>query len=250
MTTSQNGWPASRDKTALGIDNPKVPGTDVDFPQGIKSGDVAVVLLYVAAQFHHTVEPLEGNSCWGYFYKTIEGSTAISNHASGTAIDINADKHPMGKAGTFTAAQVKRIQQILSFCGGVVRWGGNYTGRKDEMHFEINASADAVKRLATKIRVAGGVPSLPPPPPSNTHIVQKGDTGAEVTKIQQFFHDVFPAYRDSVAVKPGQVISVDGDFGVQTEAWVKEFQKRTDIDQDGIVGPQTFAKMREYGYRY
>jgi peptidoglycan hydrolase-like protein with peptidoglycan-binding domain len=250
VTTSQNGWPASRDKVALGIDNVKLPGTDVDFPQGIKSGDVAVVLLYVAAQFHHTVEPLADGTCWGYFYKVIEGSSTISNHASGTAIDLNADQHPMGKSGTFSSAQVKRIQEILAFCGGVVRWGGNYTGRKDEMHFEINASAAAVSRLAAKIRVAGGAPVTPPPPPSNTNIVKKGDKGSEVVHIQQFLHDTFPAYKDSVSVKPGQLITVDGDFGDQTEAWVKEFQTRTNIDVDGIVGPQTFAEMRKYGYKY
>ena len=58
MTVSQNGWPANRDKTAIGVVNVKVPGTDVDFPQGIKSGDVTTVLLYVAEQFHKTVEPL------------------------------------------------------------------------------------------------------------------------------------------------------------------------------------------------
>jgi hypothetical protein len=34
-----------------------------------------------------------------------------------------------------------------------VRWGGNYSGTKDEMHFEINVGpgSDRVARLAHKI---------------------------------------------------------------------------------------------------
>jgi peptidoglycan hydrolase-like protein with peptidoglycan-binding domain len=246
MTTSQNGWPASPDKAALGIVNPTVPNTNVKFPQGVLAGDVATVLMYVASQFHHNVEPLVAGSCWGYYYKKIEDSNTISNHASGTAIDINAESHPMGRSGTFRPAQVVQIRKILSFCGGVVRWGGDYTGRKDEMHWEINTNAAAVSRLAQRIKLA----TPDPQPPVQVHTVQKGDKGTEVEHIQQFLHDEFPAYRNDVDVKRGELITVDGDFGDQTEAWVKEFQNRTSLDVDGIVGPKTFAKMREYGYKY
>lgn len=88
----------------------------------------------------------------------------------------------------------------------------------------------------------------PPPPPPSPHTVRRGDSGAEVTKIQQFLLHTFPAYRKFVRVRPGQYLVVDGDFGPQTEAWVKEFQRRTAIFQDGVIGPQTFAKMRQNGY--
>lgn len=90
----------------------------------------------------------------------------------------------------------------------------------------------------------------PTPPQSSSHVVQKGDKGTEVTHIQTFFRDVFPAYRWTVTVKRGQLIGVDGDFGDQTEAWVKLFQKKTMLKQDGIVGPITAAKMKRYGYKY
>jgi peptidoglycan hydrolase-like protein with peptidoglycan-binding domain len=236
---SQNGWPANRDPKVIGVVLFGVAG--VTFPQGVKDGDVKTVLGYVAHQFHNTVEPLHAGWCWGYDYRPIDGYTTLSNHSSGTAIDINAPDHPMGKSGTFNAEQVAAIGKILAFCGGVVRWGGNYSGRKDEMHFEIVGTPQAVARLAVKI----GTPA-----PQPTHLVQKGDTGLEVTHYQQFLHDEFPAYRDAVTVMTGEVIKVDGDFGDQTEAWVKEFQKRTDLDQDGIIGPKTHDKMKEYGYKY
>lgn len=244
MATSQNGWPASPNKESIDIGTPKVPDTDVDFPQGVKNGDVTTVLMYVASQFHHNVEPLHDGWCWGYFYRVIEGSSTLSNHSSGTAIDLNAPDHPMGRRGTFSSAQVMQIRRILKTCGGVVRWGGDYSSRPDEMHFEIVGTPQAVSRLAVTLR------SLVPPTPPTTHLVQKGDTGTEVEHYQHFLRETFPAYRTEVTVKQGELITVDGDFGDQTEAWVKEFQKRTSLDQDGIIGPLTHQKMKEYGYQY
>lgn len=85
---------------------------------------------------------------------------------------------------------------------------------------------------------------------SSAHVVKKGDSGPEVTHIQEFFHTVFPSYRHSVRVKWGQNITVDGKFGDQTEAWVVEFQKRVGIHEDGIVGPVTKSHMKQFGYKY
>lgn len=93
------------------------------------------------------------------------------------------------------------------------------------------------------------VPTPKPKPPTDS-VVKKGDTGQKVLHIQDFFRRMFPSYRLSVSVKPGRVLSVDGDFGDQTEAWVKEFQRRTDLKQDGVVGPLTLRKLRSYGYRF
>lgn len=150
---SQNGWPASRDSTLIRVDKAfTVAG--VTFPNGVRSGDVETVLRYLCEQFHSTVEHLIKGECWGYYYKDIEGSTTLSNHASATAVDLNAPKHPMGVRGTFTAAQRAAIRAILTYLGGVVRWGGDYVGRADEMHFEINADATAVAKVAAKIRLA------------------------------------------------------------------------------------------------
>ena len=239
MTYSQNGWPASPNPSEIDVVSFEVEG--VTFPQGVKDGAVKTVLAYVAQQFHNTVEPLHKGWCWGYDYRPIDGSRTLSNHSSGTAIDINAPDHPMGKTGTFNSRQVAAIGKILSYCGGVVRWGGNYVGRKDEMHWEIVGTPQATVRLATKIGTPAPIPA---------HLVQKGDSGEEVTRYQQFLHDTFPAYRETVTVKTGEVITVDGDFGDQTEAWVKEFQKRTGLKEDGIIGPNTHAEMKKYGYKY
>jgi hypothetical protein len=126
----------------------------VTFPHGVLAGDVATVLHYVADRFHREVEQLVSGTCWGWFVKVIEGSSSISNHASGTAIDLNADQHPMGVAAakTFTAAQIRACHAIVAACAGVVRWGGDYTGRPDPMHWEIVGNRAEVRALAKQIR--------------------------------------------------------------------------------------------------
>lgn len=148
MATSQNGWPV--DETGAGQDRTAVAGVTV--PNGVRRGDVAVVLHHLMTRFDQEVEPLVPGHCWGWFVKKIEGSTVVSNHASGTAIDLNAPAHPMGVRNTFTRMKQGRIRGILADLDGVVRWGGDYTGRPDDMHFEIVKGAAAVRALASKIR--------------------------------------------------------------------------------------------------
>jgi hypothetical protein len=157
---SQNGWTAN-DRGVIG--SYSLPGGKV----AVRAGDVSVVLLWVANRFHEQVERLEWPGNWGYAERPIRGSaTVLSNHASGTAIDLNAPRHPLGVRGTFAPSQVAAIHRILALCGGVVRWGGDYSGRVDEMHFEINAGAAAVRAVADRIRGAASPPPPPPPPTS------------------------------------------------------------------------------------
>jgi hypothetical protein len=150
MVNSQNGWPASPDRRSIGVGYFEVAG--VEFPGGVKTGDVAVVLANVAREIHERVERLREGECWGHNFRAISGSPTVSNHGSGTAIDINAPLHPIGKRNTFTAKQQATIRAILRAHDDVVRWGGDYAGRPDDMHFEINASASRVAALARKIR--------------------------------------------------------------------------------------------------
>lgn len=153
MANSQNGWAVMDTASSPpGLNKSPFPGTNIVPVPGVRNGDVATVLHYVGSQFDKRVEKLVNPGCWGYAYRPIRGQTSgFSNHASATAIDLNAPKHPLGKANTFTPAQIKVIRQILSECEGVVRWGGVYA-RPDDMHFEINAGAVAVKRVADKLR--------------------------------------------------------------------------------------------------
>jgi peptidoglycan hydrolase-like protein with peptidoglycan-binding domain len=238
MSNSQNGY---------AVDASLIGGFTVvrDVKLNLRKGDVSVVLLHFARWFDKNIEPLTKEDTGGYNPRKISGTNTWSNHASGTAMDLRWNKHPQGKKGTFSNAQAGKIRAQLKFYEGVIRWGGDYSGTVDEMHFEINKAPAEVKKIVAKI-----VAPKPKPAAPAVHVAKVGSTGQEVLHIQDFFRRVFPAYRKEVSVKQGQVLSVDGNFGPQTEAWVKVFQRHTDLKVDGIVGPNTRAKMRRYGYSF
>jgi D-alanyl-D-alanine carboxypeptidase len=133
----------------------------------LRKGDVSVVLLWCASRWHETVEPLVWPGVWGYADRLVRGSSStLSDHASGTAIDINAPEHPLGVAvdKTFTTLERRAIRAILEYCEGVVGWGGDYERRPDGMHLFIRADAKAVKRIADKIRAQADRAKVAPTP--------------------------------------------------------------------------------------
>lgn len=162
MPYSQNGYlglgTATLQRKYLTV--VQVPGTDRRFR--VRKGDVATVLEWAATRYHHDVESLTAghpNDDWSFAYRSVRGSGSLSNHASGTACDYNATQHPLGTSplANFSAKERRAIGRILADADGVLRWGGNYSGRKDGMHFEIVGTPRQVKKLAKKIRNMGVV---------------------------------------------------------------------------------------------
>lgn len=150
MANSQNNWPVA----SQGQMDREPLIRDVKVPNGVLAGDVAVVFRWLAAQYDRRVERLDPKECWGWYVKKIEGSSTISNHASGTAVDFNAPDNPMGSGTTkrsLSAAQINTCHRLEEESGGVLRWGGDFS-RNDPMHWEIVASRSAVKTFANKIR--------------------------------------------------------------------------------------------------
>ncbi|NBV36972.1 MAG: M15 family peptidase [Bacteroidetes bacterium] len=148
MASSQNGWPASPDRKAIDIISIEVPGCETKFAVCRK---VAPIFKAFLAEFNERVEKIDkGKDDWGYAFRQVRGSTdMLSNHASGTAVDVNATKHPLGVEDTFTDAQRKTIRELCDKYG--LRWGGNYVRRVDEMHFEIMESPTSVKARITRL---------------------------------------------------------------------------------------------------
>jgi hypothetical protein len=202
------------------IGNFKVPGSSVSLTV---RKEIAPILIGFCRDFHREVEPLRKGWCWGFNPKKIEGSNSWSNHAWGGAVDLNAPRHPMGKANTFTLGERAAIDRLLkkyTFKGQrLIRAGKDYSGRKDDMHFEINVSRSialaAVAALGTATPVTAGSRTL-----------RRGDKGADVKVLQS---------------KLG--IKADGDFGPDTEAKLKAKQKALGLEPDGVAGPKTWAKL-------
>jgi hypothetical protein len=218
VTTSQNGWPvvgkASCDQG---------PFLGVRFPNGILLGPVSAIALWQMRRYAATVEPIKTPGCWGWYVKKIEGSNSYSNHSSATAWDLNAPAHPMGTEAThsFTPAQIKACHAIESAAGGVLRWGGSYTGRPDSMHWEINKPRALT--LAFAVKIAGAHADL-----------ALGDVGTNVTIMQRACNKV---------PNTGPAIDDDGVFGPHTEAKLLHVQSHFGITSDGICGPNTRARL-------
>lgn len=150
MARSQNGW------AVLPYGSAKLhtwTEPDSGITIRLRNGSAGFVLVFFLSWFHKKVERVnEGQKDdWGHAVREIREGVQMSNHASGTAEDINATQHPLGVATsrTFTALQQRRIRRKLRyFFLGVIRWGGDYSNRPDAMHFEINKGLAATERLA------------------------------------------------------------------------------------------------------
>jgi peptidoglycan hydrolase-like protein with peptidoglycan-binding domain len=66
--------------------------------------------------------------------------------------------------------------------------------------------------------------------------IKRGDKGAAVLRAQR-----------ALRRTPDLSVDVDGDFGPDTEAAVKRFQKSADLDVDGIVGEKTWEALPNGG---
>lgn len=164
VATSQNGYTANQASLMAQF---TIPGTTRKVT--LRKGAPGQLLVTFAAWFDDHIESVDGGILddWGYANRPIRGSsTGLSNHASGTALDINAPRHPLGKRGTFTSAQAARIRAELTRYEGAIRWGGDYQNRADEMHFEIVASPERCAEVLSK--VTASLPTVPPPPGPET----------------------------------------------------------------------------------
>lgn len=159
MATSYNGWEASSSPSRIEIVPLEVNG--VSFPPGVRAGAVHAVFAELVRRLMAEVEPA-GEGCWGYAYRRNRNADNLSCHASGTAIDFNAPKHPNGKRGTFSKAKVKAIERILADLD-VIAWGGHFTGTPDEMHFEVKGTPAQVAAVANRLHPPKPTPAPPTP---------------------------------------------------------------------------------------
>ena len=64
--------------------------------------------------------------------------------------------------------------------------------------------------------------------------LERGSSGSSVRTLQH------------ALVAAGYELDVDGVFGGDTDATVKDFQRQNDLDADGVVGPNTWAALQQY----
>lgn len=149
---SQNGFPALTSDSSL-LHSWVVPDTTRKLR--LRNGSAGFLLVHLAMWMDRRVEDIDGGifDDWAYAYRPIRGyESGLSNHSSGTAMDLNATQHGLGAENTFSADEELRIRRrVNEFFSDTIRWGGEYYGRKDEMHFEIDASLGACEKVARRL---------------------------------------------------------------------------------------------------
>ena len=96
-------------------------------PKNILGGDVHRVFTLFCAEFYKRVEGIVRKASWGYSPRKIAGTTRWSNHASGTAIDLNSNIHPEYK-DTYSAAKKAALRTLLAEFP-VITWGGDWSAK-------------------------------------------------------------------------------------------------------------------------
>lgn len=235
---SSNGWTVV-DKAHTRV--VKIPGSGVAL-RVRDDDDVATILTCIAWWVDTHVEDIDTRNGvkghdvpddWGWAVRRIRGAkTAISNHASGTAIDLNAVAHPMTVRGTWSADETAKVRGLLADINAghaVVRWGEDYRSRTDGMHFEINTrDRSAVRAAAVRARaiMADGGKTTPRPQVvlhRTLWLPLPRQRGADVRAVR-------------VALGMGGGHDV---YDLAAAVRVKAVQRFHGIPADGIVGPQT-----------
>lgn len=249
---SENGW---RMIDIHECDRLPIPGTGLTLP--FRKGDASVVMRGWLSWFNANVESLN-NPGRGY---TDEGSwthvndVGNSNHLSGTAADLNWNDHAFRVSYSgFTNNEIARCREGLKLFRSCIWWGQDWNSPKDAMHFQLNfpEGDGRIVQLANDLR--GGylgifkgsgpivIPPTDPTPIDSDVDLEYGSHGPAVMTLQNGMNKVFPRYRACP-------LEVDGDFGPATREAVVEFQHRTGLDPDGIVGPITKRELRKYGIK-
>src|SRR6185503_19538773 len=211
-----------------------------------KIGRVHPETLSIARELYDKAKAA-GHEIWYIWGLNNEGS---GEHKTGLALDLMVHNHAAGQwVRDYIWANRKRLrlhhviweQHITSTTvrpGIVVKMedrGNPTANHRDHVHVLFFAGTYQKPGTTTS---------------TSASTLKRGSSGTAVRRLQQFLLNVFPAYRNSVRYMPGRPLTVDGVFGRQTETWVKEFQRRTGLSQDGVVGKATHSKLKAHGYRY
>jgi peptidoglycan hydrolase-like protein with peptidoglycan-binding domain len=237
MPVSQNNYSANDRSVIVSY---IVPGGRL----ALRKGPAGALLAEAVRRWHVEVEPLQWPGTWGYAERPIRGSTTVlSNHASGTAADCCAPRHPLGTdpAANFRPGQIAAVRRIVADSDGCLRWGGDYVGRKDGMHLEVIAPE---ARCAAVLARWQGKPAAPGTALRTLHVGMTGDPG--VRALQQFIH--------VHAWHPPVDVPVTGNYADQTVCAVRAVQQQLGVtgpDADGtVVGPRTSAALAKLGARW
>lgn len=138
------------------------------------------------------------DSIGGYNYRNIAGTSTLSKHALGDALDINPAQNPVSYGGSGNMTTNIPNASVLASESGGLSWGGDWTHSKvDPMHFEV-------------------VNSTTPMDASGSADPQATDAGAAVDPKPLGYYAVGSA--DDPAVQAGAATKAAGSIDATTAA--------------------------------
>ena len=214
---ARNGWGV--------CDHARVPWPNSHWDCGVL--DMIGALASAGADVGHAVsKPSRGGSSrpkpgpstaskydrHGLTYSEVKSVQKALNDHFGAGLTVD------GSYGPATLAAVKAAQRTLKVTADGI-WGDATQAAYDRWK---DAKRKPVKSSAPKLR--------------------NGSKGTAVIHLQAGLLRVFPTYAGPIKRTGG----ADGKFGDGTEQVVREFQRRSGLTPDGVVGPKTWAKLGRY----
>lgn len=213
-------------------------------PSDLKTFDEASPALLALKVF--VLQMFGGVSLGIYGVRPVRGGTSLSSHAFGAAWDWSYRALGRKKAlevidWLIANSAELGIQAIHDYFGGRIWRAGR--GWKDQpkdregmgqtwgdwLHIEVHADSwndgrSVGLKLATSAPAPAGSGGNPAPAPQTRPVLRRGSSGDYVRLAQQILVD-----------RAGQLITVDGQFGPQTEAAVRNVQAFVHAEPTGVI---------------
>lgn len=159
-----------------------------------------------------------------YNCRMITGGTNYSLHAYGIALDINWQTNPYGPVliTDMPPGMVAEIKAIRTNNGlPVWRWGGNYSGNKDAMHYEV---------IASPAELTAGIAGSGQPPTTDGEFVMDDEARRAFDALESKIDSVGSALNKHIEQADDAEQKITGQVGSVGTALNKHIEQLADHD--------------------
>jgi hypothetical protein len=186
---------------------------EVGFPGGVRSEIAELVGMLLRVSELRGFINLQPGWCWGGACRAIKRSDGTltstpSNHSWYLALDLNAPENGFGASTHTIPVAMARLWNEYGF-----RWGGDYSGTPDWMHFEFMGTPADAKAMTERAR----------------RLLQPEIEEADMTPEQEAAVKKAAAFIDTLTdeLRPGRDAATVGGAAKRVAAVVLKVEKQT-----------------------